>query len=140
MEKIADDANGAIIRLSGTEFRIVNNSLNEVTNGIRIPDAEFVARLGGSRMETRQLMHRLQDAVDTSGLDPGTQRGQAISSEGMTVRLGVADLALLRNAMIEMTKGVEIEEWEYPIRLGATVAEGKQLLGEIEDIARETEA
>lgn len=136
MEKIASDAGGVTIRLTRTEFRILNNSLNEVTNGIRISDAEFVARLGGSRMETGQLMHRLQDAVDTSGLEPEARPGQAISSEGMTVCLGVADLALLRNAMIEMTKGVEIEEWEYPIRLGATVAEGKQLLGQVEDVIR----
>ena len=139
MEKIAGDADGVIIRLSRTEFRIVNNSLNEVTNGIRIPDTEFVARLGGSRMETGQLLDRIRGAVDTSALPPEARPGKAVSSEGMTVRLGVADLALLRNAMIEMTKGVEIEEWEYPIRLGATVAEGKQLLGEIEEITGETE-
>jgi hypothetical protein len=52
----------------------------------------------------------------------------------MTVPLGVADLKLLRNAMAEMTRGIKIEEWEYPIRLGATVAEGKQLLTEVEDL------
>jgi len=58
----------------------------------------------------------------------------------MNVCLGVADLALLRNAMIEMTKGVEIEEWEFPIRLGATVAEGKQLLREVEDMIGDPKA
>lgn len=134
MDKLGEDADGVTVRLSEMEFSIANNSLNEVSHLIRIPDADFVARLGGTRSEIRQLLDRVRSAVDTSALPPGVRLGQAIGSEGMTVRLGVADLKLLRNAMIEMTKGEEIEEWEYPIRLGATVAEGQQLLAEVEHL------
>jgi hypothetical protein len=121
VDQIAEDADGVTVRLCRTEFRIVNNSLNEVTNGIRIPESEFEDRLGGPREETRRLLQ-------------GIKGRQSIGPDGQMVRLSALDLVLLRNAMIEMTKGVEIEEWEYPIRLGATVAEGKQLLGEIEDL------
>ncbi len=134
MEKLGEDADGVTVRLSEMEFSIANNSLNEVSHLIRIPDADFVARLGGTRSELRQLLDRIRDAVDASALPAGERLGQAIGSEGMTVRLGAADLKLLRNAMIEMTKGEEIEEWEYPIRLGGTVAEGKQLLAEVENL------
>lgn len=137
MEAVSRDANSVTVRFCRTEFRIARQSLNEVSNGIRIPDADFVARLGGSRMETKHLMRFLRDSVDTSGLEPGMRPGEAIGPEGMTVRLSAADLVLLRNSMVEMTKGEEIEEWEYPIRLGATVAEGKQLLVEVEDLIRE---
>ena len=121
MEKIAESADGVVLRLSETELRIANNSLNEVTNGIRIPESEFEDRLGGPREETRRLLD-------------GINGPQSIGVDGLTFRLSAFDLVLLRNAMIEMTKGVEMEAWEYPIRLGATVAEGKQLLSEIEDL------
>lgn len=124
MEKIASDAGGVTIRLTRTEFRIANNSLNEVTNGIRIPDTEsldWVARawkpgslcIGSRTPRTPRDWSRRRDQAKRPAL-----------REGMTVCLGTADLALLRNAMIELTKGAEVEEWEYPIRLGATVAEG----------------
>ncbi len=136
MDKLAEDTDGVTVRLSEMEFAIVNNSLNEVSNGVRIPESEFEDRLGAPRTETRRLLDAVRGAVDTSGLAPGERAGRAIGPGGMTIRLSVTDLTLLRNAMSEMTKGVEIEEWEYPIRLGATVAEGKQLLVEIEDVIR----
>lgn len=134
MDKTGEDAKGLTLRLSQTEFVIARQSLNEVTNGIRISDPEFVDRLGGSRSETRHLMHMLRDAVDTSGLPSDPRPGQAIGPEGMTIRLSVTDLKLLRNAIIEVTKGVEIEEWEFHTRLGRPVAEAKKLLAEVENL------
>jgi hypothetical protein len=122
MDKIAEDENALTLRFSRTEFVIVNNSLNEVSHLIRIPETEFEDRLGAPRTETKRLL----DAV----------RG----AEGMTVQFSVAELTLLRNAMIEVTKGQEIEEWEYPIRLGVAVAEGEQLLAEVEDLIEATAA
>jgi hypothetical protein len=121
VERISADAGEVTLRLSRTEFRIANNSLNEVTNGIRIPESEFEERLGGDREETRRLLD-------------GINGRQSVGPDGLTVRLSAFDLALLRNAMVEMTKGVEMKEWEYPIRLGATVAEGKQALAELEAV------
>jgi hypothetical protein len=134
VEEIASDADGVTIGLTRTEFRIVNNSLNEVTNLIGIPDTDFVPRLGGTRSEIAQLLDRIRGSVETSVLPPGRRPGQAVGPDEMTVCLGLAELKLLRNAMIEMTKGEEIEEWDYPIRLGATVAEGRQLLAEVENL------
>jgi hypothetical protein len=116
VEKVSEDAGAVTIRLDRTESRIANNSLNEVANLIRIPDSEFVSRLSGSRAETRDLLRRVQAA------------------NGATIRLGRSDLTLLRNAMIEVTKGGEIPAWEYPIRLGASLEEGKRLLGEVEEL------
>jgi hypothetical protein len=85
------------------EFSIVNNSLNEVSNGIKIAESEFEGRLGAPRTEAKRLLEAVRKAVDTSGLAPGERAGQAIGPEGMTVRLSASDLVLLRNAMIEMT-------------------------------------
>ncbi len=35
------------------------------------------------------------------------------------VRLGAAELDLLNNALTEVCNGVQIEDWEFPARLGA---------------------
>jgi hypothetical protein len=51
MDEIGKDANGLTLHLSQVDFGIARQSLNEVTNGIKIADSEFAARLGGSRSE-----------------------------------------------------------------------------------------
>jgi hypothetical protein len=140
MDKVVQSTDEATVRLSRREFQTARQSLNQVTNGIPIPDPEFVARLGGSRLETRRLLRRLRDEVDTSGLAAGSRPAQAIGPEGTTFQFGIVDLKLLRNALIEVTKGEEIPEWEYQTRLGTTLDEGKQLLSEVEDLIGEMAA
>ena len=51
--------------------------------------------------------------------------------EVLTVRLSVAELSLINNALNEVANGVEIEEPEFGTRLGASRAEARQLLDRI---------
>lgn len=127
MDKIVEDTEGVTLRFSEDEFVIVNNSLNEVSNLLRIPESAFEDRLGGPREETSRLLD-------------GINGRQAIGADGLTIRLSASDLLLLRNAMIETTKGVEIEEWEFQTRLGRSLPEAKLLLREVEDLIEDAEA
>ncbi len=56
MQQVAVDTEGVTIRLSLSEISLVHNALNEVANGVDIPDFEFQMRLGESRSDVRQLL------------------------------------------------------------------------------------
>jgi hypothetical protein len=56
LEQIAINKRGATLRLSEAELRLLKNTLNEVTNGVRINEVEFQTRLNGSRTDVRQLL------------------------------------------------------------------------------------
>ena len=45
--------------LSTSELVLLNNALNEVCNGIDIPDSEFATRLGVDRKAARQLLEKV---------------------------------------------------------------------------------
>jgi hypothetical protein len=61
MERVGVDTEGVTIRLSRSELGLVNNALNEVTNGVDISDSEFQTRLGESRSNVRQLLTEVGD-------------------------------------------------------------------------------
>jgi hypothetical protein len=61
MERVGVDTEGVTIRLSRSELGLVNNALNEITNGVDISDSEFQARLGESRSNVRQLLTEVGD-------------------------------------------------------------------------------
>lgn len=54
----ADSQN--LISISSDELTHVLNALNEVCNGVHIPDSEFETRLGASRLEISALFSSLQ--------------------------------------------------------------------------------
>ena len=45
------------------ELDIIQNSLNEICNGINIPDSEFESRLGASKEEVLSLLEKLDKIV-----------------------------------------------------------------------------
>jgi hypothetical protein len=45
-----------------------------------------------------------------------------------TVGFSTEELTLINNALNEVCNGVDIEEWEFPARLGATRDEARDLL------------
>jgi hypothetical protein len=49
----------------------------------------------------------------------------------LTLELSRAELTLLNNALNEVCNGVEIEEWEFSTRLGASRDEARELLQRI---------
>lgn len=56
------DADAVSISLTKAELALINNALNEVTNGGHIEDWEFETRLGASREEARSLLSGLSAA------------------------------------------------------------------------------
>lgn len=54
--------------------------------------------------------------------------------ESRLVRLSEAELILLNNALNEVLHGVEIEEWEFSTRLGATRFEAERLLEKVQRV------
>lgn len=52
------------------------------------------------------------------------------------VRLSLsrAELLILNNALNEVYNGVDIEDWEFPVRLGVQRAEARGLLAEVSDL------
>jgi len=66
----------ARIDLNEDEFRIVNNALNEICNGIDLA-GEFDTRIGGSLEEARTLLTRLRSfRVSRSGAGARQNDGQ----------------------------------------------------------------
>jgi len=47
------------VKLSEDELVIINNAINEVCNGVRIPDWEFSTRIGYDRAEALALLSKL---------------------------------------------------------------------------------
>jgi hypothetical protein len=137
VDKLAEDLETVTLRLSKWEFRVVGNSLNEVTHGIHIPESEFSDRLGGPRSETKRLLDVTGEAVDTSGLEPNRGISDAIGPEGVSIQLAVTDLPVIRNALFETTKGVEISPEDFISRVGdepGDVERAKVLLGEFDQL------
>jgi len=48
-----------LVSLDDDEMRALNNTLNEVCNGVDIADAEFQTRLGYSRERVRRLLDEI---------------------------------------------------------------------------------
>jgi hypothetical protein len=64
MDVVGEERDAVVVRLSRDGLRLLNNGLNEVLNGVHIPDWEFATRLGATREESRALLaeiHRLLD-------------------------------------------------------------------------------
>lgn len=61
MERIGIDAQGVTIWLNRAELRLVNNAMNEITNGVHIPEWEFKTRLGETPADARQLLAEIGD-------------------------------------------------------------------------------
>jgi len=47
------------IRITRDELAVINNCLNELSNGIHFEDWEFQTRIGWSRGQVRELLSRL---------------------------------------------------------------------------------
>jgi hypothetical protein len=57
MKVLRQDASGTTIVLSDEELTIINNALNEICNGIDVP--EFATRIGADRKEAEQLLEQI---------------------------------------------------------------------------------
>ena len=64
MNVLRQDASGITILLSDEELLIVNNALNEICNGIDVP--EFATRIGVERSEAERLLEQIGGVVRRS--------------------------------------------------------------------------
>jgi len=62
MKVMEIDRDKATIVFTQAELVILNNALNEVCNGIDVP--EFATRLGAELSEVRQLLHEVNHLLD----------------------------------------------------------------------------
>ncbi|WP_413709823.1 hypothetical protein [Rhizobium sp. Rhizsp82] len=62
MKIIEHKAGGAIVGLSSDEIYVLSNALNEVCNGIDLP--EFETRLGASKGAVRELLEDLLRSIE----------------------------------------------------------------------------
>jgi hypothetical protein len=56
------DQTHVVLDLSHNEMIVLNNSLNEVCNGLDLPD--FTTRLGAERGEVEALLRQISKALD----------------------------------------------------------------------------
>lgn len=66
METIAVDSQAVTLRIDRSELLLLNNALNEVSNGVDIPEWEFPVRLGEPRAIALRLLDEIGDAVKAS--------------------------------------------------------------------------
>jgi hypothetical protein len=102
---------------------IVNNTLLMASELFPESESEYEARLGASREDVRLLLD-------------GFRGPQVISPDGLTFRFSSADLALLRNAMVAATDDGTMWPGSYSARIGADVAEGEELLAQLEAVMK----
>jgi hypothetical protein len=69
---IVKSRNGDRVTLEASvgELRLLNNALNEVCNGVDIPDAAFATRVGGSRADAEALLKVVAGALEGGGAAP----------------------------------------------------------------------
>jgi hypothetical protein len=63
VKEIETTATAARVELTSAEVMLINNALNEVCNGIDIP--EFSTRLGATIAEARALLQQMHDLYTT---------------------------------------------------------------------------
>lgn len=72
MHVVSEDEDGAVVRFTPDELMLVNNALNEVSNGLGIPDWEFGTRLGATRESSRALLAEFHHLLDRLRSDSAT--------------------------------------------------------------------
>jgi len=60
-----------------------------------------------------------------------------IDTDGATVRLSKAEIGVVNNALNEVANGVDIGEFEFKTRLGASREAARQMLREVGAVYRE---
>jgi hypothetical protein len=63
--KERSDQEAVALEVSRGELILINNALNEVSNGIYMDEGEFQTRLGVSMEDARRLLRRIQDLLNS---------------------------------------------------------------------------
>jgi len=62
MRKIEARADGAVLALSSDEIYVLSNALNEICNGVDIP--EFDTRIGATKIAVRGLLEEFVRVIE----------------------------------------------------------------------------
>jgi hypothetical protein len=57
---VSISADDATLRLDRSELILVNNALNEISNGVNIADPEFETRMGATREQVRFVLDQIR--------------------------------------------------------------------------------
>jgi hypothetical protein len=57
------DGSGALIEFTSDELATINNALNEICNGVGLPQYEFDTRMGCSIEEARSLLDQIHNII-----------------------------------------------------------------------------
>jgi hypothetical protein len=102
MNFVLQSNQSSLLSVSPEELLAVTNALNEVCNGIDIPDAEFQTRIGVSREFLATLLGRLLGEVHPDRLAPqiahvwtdhGSLMVRAVTAFGDPVEMGESEAA-----------------------------------------------
>jgi len=63
--KDRSEQEAVVLEVSRGELILINNALNEVSNGIHMDEGEFQTRLGVSVEDARRLLRRVQALLDS---------------------------------------------------------------------------
>jgi uncharacterized protein YheU (UPF0270 family) len=98
MEILQSDCETIRLNLSRGELVFVNNILNEVCNGFRVPD--FVEQVGINLEDARKLLARVHDLAEYLP-DNGDQRTgiQEVTQNTTTLELTRGEVMAIRNAL-----------------------------------------
>jgi len=78
IEELDSKSDTALIRLSSDELTLLNNALNEVCHGVKIP--AFDTRLGYSKEEAKSLLKQIGSVVNKlDDIHPQRERVQIIA-------------------------------------------------------------
>jgi hypothetical protein len=128
MQPLKYDSAGSRIDLSPNELLCVNNVLNEVCHGFRVPD--FPARIGVTRDEAVRLLGKVHAVGERVW---GAQVWDAsLAAHRAQIDLADRDLVTIRNALSETLRELGVEEFET--RVGVSFEEGQARLRDLDGL------
>ena len=104
------------LSVNNEELRAIRSSLVEALEVIE--DHVLEDRVGVGEADVRKLMEQLRAAHERAG-------------NRTLVSLDHRELSTIRNALIA---SLELEDWEFPIRMGFTKLEVRDFLAEVSDL------
>ncbi len=114
-----------IVVVNFHDLPIINNSLNEVCNGLHVDD--FEKKIGVTKSHAQQLLKKVHRNIAKQELH---------KKDVEHFHLTVEDLIVVKNALTEVLR--QIDDWEFETRMDVTPDEAKQFIEKIAKIILKT--
>lgn len=116
------------LSLSFYELLIINNSLNEILNGIKVSD-DFFSSHNITIEQSEKLFNKISfefGKLQKQNKDKTEEEKDIVNA---TIPINPIELLIINNSVKEVLK--QIEEWEYCTRIGGEREEAEDLLNKI---------